>query len=341
MTTAQSRTYSPQATLSQNTGWSNWTDGFSMAMGGVGLSAELRREKGQWNVTPNSISQAGVLEAVSCEDAANPLEAYRKWRRRQEDAKMNAEVRDFLRISESFWHVYTNDLPVGVYQFLAKNPNKLYKAIFFPSGAWAIAGNYNNAWDNLPNEVITAVKEGRDLTSLAVAPNGGWMMLDSGTEHEHEDLIKRTGYVPGPDEPIRRGFVSNNFPPGTLEAIWSLYNTWNYIDLIRFTPKGEWVLISHKGGAERFDFRTNVGTDQEFFKALNRLWGQKANINDIAFTPDGGFVIIYNRRGYSYNNIPPKMLAALESWNKLEQNEWMTISISCGSNGEWILHGWR
>lgn len=37
-----------------------------MSLGGVGLDAEVRKAHGRWTVTPNSISQAGVLKAVDC-----------------------------------------------------------------------------------------------------------------------------------------------------------------------------------------------------------------------------------------------------------------------------------
>lgn len=64
--TELSRTYSPKQTLYQDTGWSKWSNGFTMAMGGVGLDATLRKENGRWSVTPSSWSQAVVLKPVDC-----------------------------------------------------------------------------------------------------------------------------------------------------------------------------------------------------------------------------------------------------------------------------------
>ena len=63
---AQSRTYSQTRTLYNDPGWGRWAEGFTMSLGGVGLNAEVRKEHGRWNVTPNSISQAGVLKPVDC-----------------------------------------------------------------------------------------------------------------------------------------------------------------------------------------------------------------------------------------------------------------------------------
>lgn len=61
---ATSRTYSPQQTLHYNTGWNRWSNGLP---GGSSLFANVKKEKGQWTVTPGFAS-GGNLKAIKCSE---------------------------------------------------------------------------------------------------------------------------------------------------------------------------------------------------------------------------------------------------------------------------------
>lgn len=332
---AQSRTYSPATTLYNDPGWGSWADGFTASLGGVGLYAEVRKEHGRWTVTPSQVSQAAAIEAVTCAEVANPLQSYRNWVQKRQQAAMSAEVRQFMSQAESYWHLYFNELPNDAYAFLAKNPNRLQRVLFFPNGGWAMVGSYDSTSSNIPDDIKRASQE-RDLSSVTVSANGGWVMLNRVIENFN-----------GRE---RRGFTGSNLPQAMLTKLWDFYNAGRRIDIVRMTGNGAWVIIDSNqpntgtpcyltDNEHGFGYWHSDDVPAGFAAALKRLYEDRSvcRINDIAFTPNGGYVIVFNYRDYVGNNLPAKILDGLNYWKNAPFSSGAT-NVSVGFNGKWIVY---
>ncbi len=82
------------------------------------------------------------------------------------------------------------------------------------------------------------------------------------------------------------------------------------------------------------DSTTSVGTSVEVNNALQDLANKGISPSQIAFAPNGGWVIIYRNYGYISHNLPQDILDKLSDLNKQQLN---IDYIAFTPTGEWVI----
>lgn len=318
----QSRTYSPKSALYQNTGWSKWSEGFSGAMGGVGLDASLKKENGRWSVTPSSISQSGVLEPINCRDALNP-EAYV---RRSNEEALSAEVADFRQNSGKFG-IYANNIPnemwKALYTYGPPYKGATYSEtswVFLASnGAWGVSSRRGGIRPQLPSEAVQEIS-GRRVEALTT--DGGYVLL--GPADKFGDMGK--------------SFTYGGIPQTLLAALNDLINNKNqWIEKVRIAPNGGWFVLYHDfSGVEGWLWENVPDGAHQAFSTLGKSYNanHRNPIRDVAFLPNGGYIIINAMNVYYSNDIPEDALNVIKMLNSknIEMNQ-----VFFGPNDSWII----
>jgi len=318
-----SRTYSHRSTSYQAEGWSRWANGFTMAMGGIDLTATVKRVKGKWLVIPNSISQAGNLQAVSCADAANPAAFYR----RLEEQAFSAEVRKFRANAVQMGIIAHNIPPAmwkGMYEAGGLYGERLYTTVGWvylaPNGGWATRGRNGYRSENLLS--AENWEKAKSNWVEQVTKDGGYVFLPSGLDNNGHP---------------KRGFSTEKIPQSLLDELWKYYNKGLWIKMVRIGYGGEWFLIVQDfGGRQSWAWSGLPDTAAE---ALNRIYEdydkrRGATVRDIAFTPNGGYVIVAGRNDYWTENVPPEAADMLKG---LRERNFEISQVTFGPEDSWII----
>lgn len=204
-------------------------------------------------------------------------------------------------------------------------------SLFTPNGGWLVCNMYSGAaGTGIPpeplNDLNQLLKTGNGtIRHAAFAPQGGWF------------------YNFGQNE---GGFHSNKLPQKLLDRLHELYRTsrpsgfTRVIMTIALTSNNGWVLVyripspptwgAYKPNKWQAEWE-NVPDD--FVIKLKELQKQQAGLR-IVFSPNGGWLILYNNTEFAYNNIPE------EAKNKLIEFKTSRKIIMDGAfapNGGWVI----
>lgn len=311
-TVSQSRTYSPNY---QNGGWSKWSEGFTQALGGIGLDANLRKENGRWTIIPSSISQSGVLKPISCNDALNPSAFFR----RLENESLNLAVRNFRANSEQFG-IFAENIPNEMWTAMYDYgyPNKLNWVFLGPNGGWGVSGKYKKL-SGLPTNVIEQ-SEGRWLETITA--DDGYVLLGKNS---------RVDYKGG-------SYIAEKIPQSLMDKLNELIDNKFLVQMVRVSPNGGWfVFFRDYSGIENWSWNS---VPDGAHKAFNEISQQGFKVKDVAFLPDNGYLIVYGGKatydGFNYysDKLPESALRALK---KLNENCYGIQQFSFGQNNSWII----
>jgi hypothetical protein len=311
LTVGQSRTYSRKNTSYQATGWTKWADGFTMSMGGVGLNATLQKQKRQWNITANSMTQAGSLKQISCSDAANPSEFYR----RLEEQAYGADVKAFRDKAPSMG-IYTKNIPPEMWKALYQTGGfyGYYTTVSWvylaQNGGWGVAGRNGYQSADLLSVDDWKLVNGRWIEQ--VTKDGGWIFVNR-------------GYA-------KREYVTKNIPEVLEEQLTKFYNQKLYIRKVRIGYNGEWFVLAENAGGAKFWSWYNVPESAD--KAFEEIENNRKYVSDVAFLPNGGYIILYDRNGCYYENLPDDASRVIEM---LRTNDHEISQVTFGPDDSWII----
>lgn len=329
ITVGQSRTYSPKRTLYQDGGWGRWSEGFSMAMGGVGLDASLKKQKGRWSVSPSSISQSGVLTSISCSEAMDPERVEPERATSARNAAFQAMLANagnvgiFMSENPAFPQEYFR------YVYLRAKAGQLFKVKLFPGNMHAFF-DYNSAiFDGntdhyrVPEKIFQAFKKSREkMVELAIASDDKWIAI-----------FGHYGIGGSFD------FVGENIPSTLSDFLKTLYtNKYNQqIDrqwqprLIALGPNEQWVLIYGRNN-------WNCYCSADIQKALEdaRVIGQHI-LKQFIYMDDGEWLALYGERYFAHSaNFPKDIINKL---TELHSQQIDFDQVILAPNGSWLVGG--
>ncbi|HEY6807090.1 MAG TPA: hypothetical protein VI306_26165 [Pyrinomonadaceae bacterium] len=319
---AQVRTFS-----NQNQRWSAWSQDLASTLGGVGLSAQIVKEKGRWRITPTMISQAGSLQPISCSEAANPAESYKQSQRQA----YSAAVRKYKEQAASMG-IFAHNLPEEIWPALYRRggvPNALYttvSSVFLAgTGGWQVCG-----------------RNGCESSKLLPLPGPGWRFEQVTEKGSYLFLNGGQQWAVYPDASISQDL---------LNQLTEYHKQGVTIKLVRIGFDGGWFVLGTGGKTcawcnpplDRWSWQDVPMTAEIYFTAIwNNYQAHPydgGKIKDVAFAPNGGYVILYGNSEYYAEGIPAEaasVLASLRAANK-EINQ-----VAFGPNGSWIIraNGW-
>lgn len=324
--TGQSRTFSTNSTLYQNNGWSSWSEGFTSSMGGVGLEASLKKENGRWSVVPSLISQAGVLKAITCKDALNPVAAER---RAKEEALNAADAEMYRNAPEYGIHVSNSPrIPIAMLRAMydsATGQSPINTFHLKSDGGWVVIkeGGYPYGL-KLPDELTAKLKEiNFSITEVSFTADGGWIIIyqrDGGNTY----LWESKNIPQGLSDALNELQQANPYKKGIRRAD-------NYIRSIEFNYSNGWVLLYGKASWA-------CECSDEIQTAISQTIEDGNGVKQVVFSPNGGYVILYGDNGFIQKDIPKDANDKLTELSKLGKK---ISQIAFAPNGAWVIEASR
>lgn len=320
ITVGQSRTYT------QGHGWGRWSDGFTYEVGGVEVDAQMQRTRGQWSVVPTAGSQSARFKAIACSDVANPSGFFG----RLASEYLSAEVRAY-RDRAPQMGIYAHNIPDGMWEALYRcgNPGSgrattIGYVYLAANGGWATCGRSGCMSASLPSPPRILGKWVEQATK-----DGGYVIFDQ----------------PGYAERPHRDFWVDRVPESLLNRMLDYDGQKLYVKIVRIGYNNEWFVLAAGGdtcdGCSEGDRWSWDGIPPSAVKALKEFEvryrdfaSNPARIEDVAFLPNSGFVILYGRNGFYSENVPDEVLKILSS---LRSSNAEINQISFGPNDSWII----
>jgi hypothetical protein len=210
--------------------------------------------------------------------------------------------------------LYSENLPNNLFLSIcqAMRYGKYNRTIFAPNGGWVILPAewlFGYTSSGLPAEAAAGLSGISTPTQVAIAPNGAWLCVYGVNE---------------------KGFRSNNLPQDMLDKMWELYNedrgqfrNQNPLAQVTFAPNGGWlILYNHVTpatgfGMDRHERRAAYNNLPPVLREnLTELLNHGESVWRVAFTPSGGWVILYGKNGYWDHEIPIGAKNLLSELNK-------------------------
>jgi hypothetical protein len=147
-------------------------------------------------------------------------------------------------------------------------------------------------------------------------------------------LIKRDDGNYGLSNP---SYAGENIPQSLIDQMGEFTKLNLGIKMVRIGYHDEWVLIATDiGGRQSW---TWINIPESAVEILNRLWGdyqrrKGGGIRDIAFLPNGGYVIVVGRNTYYAENVPPEVENILKM---LRDGNYEISQVTFGPEDSWII----
>ena len=233
-----------------------------------------------------------------------------------------------------FSHGLSRQLFLTIYSMATSN--RYAGTVFAPNGGWIIVpSNGGYSVSGLPPGASAGLKSlpHDNITQAAVSPNGGWL------------------YVYGVNE---KEFKSNNLPERMLKKLQDLYNdhppdsggagkfrTQNWLYQVTFAPNGGWLILYGRDVSKNMFNRKSVcmaaheDLPAPIEKTIEEVVGRGECVKKAAFAPNGGYLILYGRNGYTYDQIPEQALSILAD---LKKKGTLITDAAFGPKGSWLIH---
>ncbi len=174
---------------------------------------------------------------------------------------------------------------------------------------WVILhGKNGHVERNIPAETVKTLKDlakqGAQFRSIAFSPNGGWIIL-----HDKNAIFARNA----PTEPVK---ILADLQDKSVE-----------LKSIAFTFSGGWTAFHGKGSES-----INIG--QPAFDKLVELFKDGHKPKAIAFAPEAGWLIFFDKNGYWGEGIPKP---AFDKVEELAKKGVELKSAAFARNGGWAL----
>jgi len=174
---------------------------------------------------------------------------------------------------------------------------------------WVILhGKNGHVERNIPAETVKALKDlarkGAQFKSIAFSPNGGWMIL-----HDKNAIFAR------------------NIPSEPVKVLAEQQAKGIELKSMAFNFTGGWTAFTGKGSES-----INIG--QPAFDKLIELFKEGHKPKSIAFAPEGGWVILYDKSNYWAEGIPKK---AYDKIVELAKKAVELKSAAFARNGGWAI----
>jgi hypothetical protein len=341
--------------------WGNWAydNGFP-------FGKRIVKYKGSWKVEDDD---PGYMSFIMCVDAARPEEYIR--RRREETAAterrnsadaLNARVEEF-RNNASKYGLFASNIPAEMWLPLYKAVagcsgcslpefygKELRNVLLTFKGGWVIQSDLENTWNGLSGHTFkkyiwSGVPFPDDL------PNIVYETKPAQSAFVGETYIERALDTVAPDDSMvffhvnqdsglhrDRGFFTIGVQDDLFNELQKVFAEGKRTYLVRFAPNKAWIMCYGEDGFQRFSNQScswSDGLPDNIYSELRKT-DSSAPISEIAFTPAGGWVIVYGDNGFASNGLPQGTIDAL---NALHDRGWKVRKVTFGSNDRWLVWG--
>jgi hypothetical protein len=221
-------------------------------------------------------------------------------------------------------------------------------------GGWVVQSNGENTWNGLPGHIFkkyvwSGVPFPDDLPNI-VYEKKETENIEFGAGAQSY-VIERALDTVAPDDAMvffhvnqdsgghrDRGYFTIDVPPNLFSEMRKVYDDGKRTYLVRFAPNNAWIMCYGEDGFQRFSNQAcswSDGLPENILSELRKT-DSDAPISEIAFTPDGGWVIIYGDNGFASNGLPQGTIDAL---NALHDRGWKIRKVTFGSNDRWLVWG--
>lgn len=186
-------------------------------------------------------------------------------------------------------------------------------------------GIYASESPKVPASMINSMyqfKQRGELRQVSFTPKGGW-------------IVNRYGAIYSSREGLPEEFVAK-----VREISYGISN-------VAFTPTGGWLIVYDKGGDQSQFWNSNnipQGIIDQLLTLKSLARDKKAipykdRVRSVAFTPEGGWAMIWGKNGYRFENVPDEAADALKD---LSRRGMSINSIAFTKNGGFlIIYGGR
>lgn len=304
--------------------WSEWS---TEGAGSFFYKNSITKRSSQWNIEEAGNYTTSVSKkAIVCSDLNDPTASARQYFERKQQQVQDAELAAFLQNRNQRGFISTN-LTDEAWRYLGSIGKNywIYRASIFSKEQYLFARGEPSqiVYKNLPEEVIKLIGEGYDPSSLVFAPNGGWVIFKKEYAVNYFSSIRVAAW--------------NNISDGLARGLQQAVNENQNIEFLRFTPDGKAIIIirDYNSGGEIWNYRTYLPESHPLRAFLNGLKDFDV-VNDMAFFPNGGYIVIYNGNGYSENNAPSEVLKAVADLRSRRSR--CPINVSVGYDGTWLVY---
>ena len=206
----------------------------------------------------------------------------------------------------AYWDLAVASRELGDVEGYKKNAHEYYDR----TGA-DVAGVQSQ---DLPKEFMRAVRDiildGEEISSVAFAPNGGWLAIFG-----------------------RNGNWRSDIPEALLERLRLLNREKRNVETVAIRPDGGWVVVYDRNGF------AHAGVEANMVEKLRELNSAGKHIQLVAFAANNGWLVVYDDYGYWYWQLPDEVKTRLEQVNRerhritavgMARDNW---SVTWGYNG--------
>lgn len=347
----------------RNNRWQDWTSD-----NGFLFDKRIVKYKGSWRVEDND---PGYMSFLMCVDAAHPEEYIRRRReeaaateRRNSTNVLNARVEDF-RNTSSKYGLFASNIPaemwLPLYTAIAgctycslpeSYGSDLRNVLLTFKGGWVIQSNGEHTWNGLsghifkkyiwsgvpfPDDLPNIMYETKEAENAYVGATNIERALDT-VAADNAMVFFHVNQDGGGHRD--RGYFTIDVPQNLFSELRKAYDDNKRTYLVRFAPNNAWVMCYGEDGFQRFSNQAcswSDGLPSNIISELQKT-DSDAPISEIAFTPSGGWVIVYGDNGFASNGLSQGVIDAL---NSLHDRGWKIRKVTFGSNDRWIVWGTR
>jgi len=287
----------------------------------------ITKRRGKWNIEEaGNYTTSSSKRPISCAELADPTESTRQYFEQRQQQAQGAELSEFLRTKNQRGFISSN-FTDEMWRFVGAigKSHLIDRASIFSKDQFIFARGEPRqiTYKNLPDEVIKLIGEGYDASSLAFAPNGGWVIFKKQPARNYFSSI--------------RGAMWSNVPEELGKSLQQCVDQHQNVEFLRFAPDGKAIIIirDYNSGGKIWNYRTYLPEKHPLRVFLNGLKDFDV-VNDIAFFPNGGFIAIYNGNGYSEHNAPSEVLKAVAELRSRPSR--CPINVSVGFDGTWLAY---
>ncbi|MFN2454027.1 MAG: hypothetical protein ABR577_07375 [Pyrinomonadaceae bacterium] len=204
---------------------------------------------------------------------------------------------------------------------------------FTPDGGWYVtAVDGGIKYGGLPSDVKIKLNELTNngyfherFREMAFSPNGAWI-IPYGTNE--------CNYAP------------NKLPEKMLEGAKYIYNRWGKGAFCRkfisvaFAPNNSWIIVYRTDNDEvsqlKWDAMWDGIVQKDFEQKMIEFIDKQIAVKQVAFSQNGGWIILFNDNEFESNNIPQELLKLLLEMNRQGKR---IDQVAFAPNGGWVVIG--
>jgi hypothetical protein len=349
--------------------WQDWASGSP-------LRQVIVKFRGSWKVEDNDPGYMSFMMCADTARPDEYIRRRREEaaaaEQRNRTNSINAGVEEF-RAQASKYGLYANSIPaemwVPLYRAVAEcewSPvyhklvgcsdaeelfgRNLRNVLLTSSGGWVVQANGENAWHGLsghtfkkyiwsgvpfPDDLPNIVYETKEAENAYVGATNIERALDT-VAPDNAMVFFHVNQDSGGHRD--RGYFTIDVPQNLFSELRKVYDGGKRTYLVRFAPNNAWIMCYGEDGFQKFSNQACSWSDGLPNNILSELQktDSDAPISEIAFTPAGGWVVVYGDNGFASNGLPQGVTDAL---NALHDRGWKIRKVTFGSNDRWIVWG--